>query len=57
MCDYKKGMKLVYYESRELEIIDSESPVFAEMYFRNIYELAELIKTSPEAAKKLKELI
>jgi len=62
MPDYKKGMRLIYYESRELEIVNPEASIqkgepFAEFYFHNIYELAELIKTSPEATRKLKELL
>jgi len=54
MVDYNKDLKIIYYESRELEIAEGNKYHF---YFHNIYELAELIRTSPEAAKKLKELI
>lgn len=52
---YNKDLKIVYYESREIEILDKEQrPQF---YFENIYQLADLIKTSPELSEKLKNLL
>ena len=52
---YNKDMKMVYYESREIEILDNEqNPQF---YFENVYQLIDLIKTSPELTKKLKDLL
>ena len=52
---YSEGSKIMYYESREIEILDKEqNPQF---YFENIYQLVDLIKTSPELSKKLKNLL
>lgn len=55
--NYKKGMKIVEYtESKEIEIISEDMSKWY-FYFQNVSELAELIKTSPKLAKKLKELL
>jgi hypothetical protein len=66
--EYNKNMKFVWYtESKEIEIVESifhfdESKALREskqfvFYFRNINELAQLIKSNPKLAKELKELI
>jgi len=54
VLEYKKGMKVVYYESRDIEIISGSDYI---MSFENIYQLAELLNTSPELASKLKGLL
>ncbi len=55
--DYKKGMKAIFYtETDEIEFM-SEDMARAHMYFRDIGELVELIKTSPRLAEALKEAI
>lgn len=56
MVDYKKEWKANFYtETNEIEIVSDN--ITAEIYFENIGQLADLIKTSPRLAKALKELI
>ena len=57
MGDYKKGMKAIFYtETDEIEFM-SEDKIIANMYFKNIDELVELIRTSPRLAEALREAI
>lgn len=57
--EYNENMKLVWYtQSKEIEIVEGELPNRQwHFYFSNIYDFAELIKSNPELAKELKELI
>lgn len=56
MADYKEGWKATFYtDTDEIEIMSDT--MRAEMYFDNIGQLADLIKTSPRLAKTLKELL
>lgn len=54
VIEYKKGMKIIYYESRDIEVINNRDYIIS---FENIYQLAELLNTSPELATKLKDLL
>ena len=59
MVDYTKDMKLVYYtETKDIEIYsgDLKDRKFY-FYFRDKYELAELLKSNPILLKELKVLI
>jgi len=55
MVDYNENMKLVWYKNGEIEIEENfEDNKKWYFYFRNIYELVDLIKTNPNLAKELK---
>jgi GTP:adenosylcobinamide-phosphate guanylyltransferase len=53
--------KITFYtESKEIEIINTNEEGNFEtckMYFKDVSQLVELLKSSPELAKQLKELL
>lgn len=57
--DYNKNMKLVYYTlSKEIEIVEGEvSERKWHFYFKDKWELAELLNTCPELVKELIPLL
>ena len=58
--EYNENMKLVYYtETKDIEIYEGEDLKDKKwlFYFKNKYELANLLKSNPELLKELKELI
>ena len=58
VIEYNANMKIILYDSREIEIVENIDNLKKWLfYFKNITELAELINTNPNLAKKLKELI
>ena len=55
MVSYNENMKLVWYGNGEIEIEENiEDDKKWHFYFRNIYELVDLIKTNLDLAKELK---
>ena len=57
MADKTIGRKIVYYtDSNEIEIMtESLGDTKFEMYFENLNEFVDLIKTSPRLVEALKE--
>jgi hypothetical protein len=62
--EYNENMRVIWYsETKDIEIVeetikkDEQKNIDYMIYFHNIYEFAELIKTNPEFQEKLKELI
>lgn len=55
MVDYNENMKLVWYKSEEIEVVEEiKDNKSYHLYFHNIYDLVDLIKTNPKLAKELK---
>ena len=59
VVEYNKDMKLIYYsETKDIEIATGDFPDQKWcFYFKNKYELADLLKSNPKLLKELKELI
>ena len=58
MLDYNKNMRFQYYKTVEIEVISKVFPnLDYHFYFKNKYELLDLLKSNEKLFNELKELM